>query len=31
MTTATVAVMFGLGVWSFHAMYAAFGITLRAW
>jgi hypothetical protein len=28
-TSAAVAVMFGLGVWSFHAMYAAFGITLR--
>jgi hypothetical protein len=29
-TSAAVAAMFGLGVWSFHAMYAALGITLRA-
>jgi hypothetical protein len=28
-TTALVTVMFGLGVWSFHAMYAAFGIHLH--
>ena len=28
-TTAVVTVMFGLGVWAFHAMYAAFGITLH--
>jgi hypothetical protein len=28
-TSAVVAVMFGIGVSSFHAMYAAFGIPLR--
>jgi hypothetical protein len=28
-TSAAVATMFGLGIWSFHAMYAAFGIPLR--
>ena len=27
--TAVVALMFGLGVWSFYAMYAAFGVPLR--
>ena len=28
-TTAAVAVLFGLGVWSFHAMYAEFGVPLH--
>ena len=27
-TLVTTAVLFGLGVWSFHAMYAAFGVPL---
>jgi hypothetical protein len=28
-SAAVVAAMFGLGVWSFYAMYAAFGVPLR--
>jgi hypothetical protein len=28
-SAAVVAVMFGLGVWSFYAIYAAFGVPLR--
>src|SRR6476619_4152711 len=27
-STAVIAVLFGLGVWAFHAMYAAFGVPL---
>jgi hypothetical protein len=27
-STAVITVLFGLGVWSFHAMYAAFGVPL---
>jgi hypothetical protein len=27
-TTAVITALFGLGVWSFHAMYAAFGVPL---
>ncbi len=29
-TTVVVLVMFGLGVWAFHAMYAAFDVPLRS-
>jgi hypothetical protein len=28
-STAVIAALFGLGVWAFHAMYAAFGVPLR--
>jgi hypothetical protein len=28
-SAAVIAAMFGLGVWSFHAMYAAFGVPLN--
>src|SRR5881275_1771625 len=28
-SAAVITAMFGLGVWSFYAMYAAFGVTLR--
>jgi hypothetical protein len=28
-TTAVVIALFGLGIWAFHAMYAAFGVPLR--
>ena len=30
--TATVVIvgMFGLGVWAFHTMYAAFGVPLKS-
>ena len=27
-STAVIAALFGLGVWAFHAMYAAFGVPL---
>ena len=27
-SVAVITAMFGLGVWSFHAMYAAFGVPL---
>jgi hypothetical protein len=27
-STAVIAVLFGLDVWAFHAMYAAFGVPL---
>jgi hypothetical protein len=26
--TAVITALFGLGVWAFHAMYAAFGVPL---
>jgi hypothetical protein len=26
--TAVITTLFGLGVWAFHAMYAAFGVPL---
>jgi hypothetical protein len=28
-SAAVIAALFGLGVWSFYAMYAAFGVPLR--
>jgi hypothetical protein len=28
-SVAVIAVLFGLGVWSFYAMYAAFGVPLH--
>jgi hypothetical protein len=28
-STAVIAALFGFGVWSFYAMYAAFGVPLR--
>ena len=28
-STAVITALFGLGVWSFYAMYAAFGVPLR--
>jgi hypothetical protein len=28
-SAAVIAVLFGLGVWSFYAMYAAFGVPLN--
>jgi hypothetical protein len=30
-SAAVIAALFGLGVWSFYAMYAAFGVPLRGW
>jgi hypothetical protein len=30
-SAAVITAMFGLGVWSFYAMYAAFGVPLRGW
>jgi hypothetical protein len=29
-SSVVIAAMFGLGVWAFHAMYAAFGVPLRS-
>jgi hypothetical protein len=29
-STVVIAVLFGLGVWAFHAMYAAFGVPLTS-
>jgi hypothetical protein len=28
-STAAIAILFGVGVWAFHAMYAAFGVPLH--
>ena len=28
LTTVSIAVLFGLGIWSFHAMYAAYDVPL---
>ena len=28
-TTATITMLFGLGVWAFHAMYTAIGVPLH--
>jgi hypothetical protein len=30
-SAAVITAMFGLGVWSFYAMYAAFGVPLRGY